>query len=195
MSVLIYCILPSIFSYIYSLLYCRMRGLSCLDQTRKTVFVKIGSCVIFCYMLMNMTIHKPEISCMIHLLLLELLSGIDIHIRKIPTELLAPAGVLSGILLFQTSGAALTIFSSILIGSVFYFFRNKIGIGSYDILLIFFLAVLLQSMALQLKFAAVFLILWGTAGLIIRALKKGRDLSIPLVPLITFSYYAVQTFL
>lgn len=179
----------------YSLLYCRMRGLPCPVQTRKIVFIKIGLCVFFNYLLTNMTIQKPEISCMIQLLLLEVLSGIDIHIRKIPTELLAAAGVLSGILFFHTSGAVLSVFSAILIGSVFYFFRKKIGIGSYDILLIFFLGVLLRSMVDQLKFAAVILILWGTAGMIVRILKKERDLSIPLVPLITFGYYAVQTFL
>ena len=195
MSILIFCILPSAISYIYSLLYCRLRGVSREDQRRKTEYLKIVLCVCFSYLLMIMTEKITEISCILHLLLLEVLSGIDIHVRRIPTELLAASWILSAVIAFHTHQSFLPLLSAVLIGIILCYFRRRVGIGLYDILLIVILSMTLRSLMVQLKFIAVILMLWGVSGLIIAALKKGKDLSIPLVPLITFSYYAVQTFL
>ncbi len=172
-----------------------MRGLFQRDRSRRIVFLKIGSCVFFDYLLMIMASPASEISCMINLTLLEVLSGIDIHIRRIPTELLTAAGLISAVSVFHSVQSVFPVFTAVLFCCVFFFFRKKIGMGTYDILLIFILGFTLQDTLLQLKFISVILILWGAAGLIIRVLKNRKDLSIPLVPLITFSFYAVQVFL
>lgn len=132
---------------------------------------------------------------MIRLLLLALLSGIDIFIRKIPTELLAAAAFFFVISAVHIPLDVFRFLSPVLIGFVFYLFRNRTGMGLYDILLFMLLAMTSWNMVTQLKFTAVFLILWGVSGLIIGKLKNRKDLTIPLVPLITFSYYAVQTIL
>lgn len=195
MSSWIFCVLPAIIAYIYVFVYCKTRNFPRRDHDLKVIYSKIGLCLCFDYLLMVMTAPIPEISYMLRMMLLEILSGIDIHIRKIPTEFLAAAGILSVIPSFRVSESVFAIFSAVLTGLCLYYFRKKIGIGSYDILLIVLLEAALPGMVMQLKFIALFLILWGIAGSIIGALKNRKDLSIPLVPLITFSYFAVQTIL
>ena len=163
MSFLFFCILPSVISYIYAASYCMLRDPDRWDRDRKSILVKAGLCLIFNNMMFFIVPKNQEISCMLQLALLEVLSGIDIYICRIPTELLAAAGVLSVMIITQTHRSVLFVLSAVLTGAAFNLFRKRIGIGSYDILLTVALGAAL--------------------------------LSIPLVPLITFSYYAIQNFL
>ena len=195
MSFLVYCIFPSVISYIYVRLYCILRNFHYGNIDRKNLWSKFLLCVLFDYLLIKTADLTLGFSYILRLVLLEILSGIDIHVRKIPTELLAAAGLISAIAVFRSAESSFPVLSAIVIGFVFFCFRKRIGIGLYDILLIVILGVTLQDPVLQLKFAALILILWGVFGLIIGVLKNRKDLSIPLVPLVTFSYYAVYSFL
>ena len=194
MSFLIFCIIPSITSYIYAVFYCKMRNVPLMDPGLKTIIKRLLFCLIFDYFLMFLTKHIPENSYIL-LLLLEILSGIDIFIHKIPTELLSAAGIFAVVRCIESPVSVFSLFSVLLIGLAFCVFQKKTGIGTYDILLIIILGVMLLYTALQVKFIAVLLILWGAAGVAAGVLKNRRDLSIPLVPLISFSYYAVQILL
>lgn len=194
MSFLVFCIIPLVISYIYVLVYGKTRRVSLRDRDRSVVFGKIVICLGFNFLLMNITHDFSENSCIL-VLLLEILSGIDIFILRIPTELLAAAALLSAGLMFRIPLSVVSFVGSILIGVVFGIFRKRIGLGSYDILLMVLLGTLLPGVAVLVKYIATILILWGILGSIAAVLKNKKDLMIPLVPLISFSYFAVQTFL
>ncbi len=194
MSFLVFCIIPLVISYIYVLVYGKTRRVSLRDRDRSVVFGKIVICLGFNSLLMNITHDFPENSC-IFVLLLEILSGLDIFILRIPTELLAAAALLSAGLMFRIPLSVVSFVGSILIGVFFGIFRKRIGLGSYDILLMVLLGTMLPGVVVQVKYVAVILILWGILGAIAGVLKNKKDLMIPLVPLITFSYFAVQPFL
>ena len=76
---------------------------------------------------------------------------------------------------------------SVIIGSVLYCFRRKIGIASYDILLFIMFGIFVYPLENQFKYAACFLMLWGFAGVITAAADK-NERSVPLAPLILLSY-------
>ena len=194
MSFLVFCIIPLVISYIYVLVYGKTRRVSVRDLDRSVVFGKIVICLGFNFLLMKITHDFPESSCILTLLL-EILSGIDIFILRIPTELLAAAALLSAGLMFRIPLSVVAFVGSILIGIVFWSIREWIGLGAYDILLMVLLGTMLPGVAVLVKYIAVILILWGVMGSIAGVLKNKKDLMIPLVPLITFSYFAVQTFL
>ena len=194
MSFLVFCLIPLVISCIYVLVYDTTRRVSLRDLDRSVVFGKIVICLGFYFLLMNITHDLPESSCIL-VLLLEILSGIDIFILRIPTELLAAAALLSAGLMFRIPLSVVAFVGSILIGVVFWIFRERIGLGSYDILLMVLLGTMLPGVAVLVKYIAVILILWGGMGSIAGVLKNKKDLMIPLVPLITFSFFAVQTFL
>lgn len=194
MSFLVFCIIPLVISCIYVLVYDKTRRVSLRDLDRSVVFGKIVICLGYNFLLMKITHDFPESSCILALLL-EILSGIDIFILRIPTELLAAAALLSAGLMFCIPLSVVAFVGSILIGVVFWIFRERIGLGSYDILLMVLLGTMLPGVVMLVKYIAVILILWGVMGSIPGVLKNKKDLMIPLVPLITFSYFAVQTFL
>ena len=194
MSFFVFCMIPLAISYMYAHVYCKTRKVSLMDRDRKIIFGKALICLGLNFCLMNMTEKLQKNSCML-LLLLEILSGIDIFILRIPTELLVAAALISGCLMFRIPLPVFPFVTSIFIGAVFRIFRDRIGIGSYDILLMVLLGAMLPDVVTQVKYIAVILILWGILGIAVRALKSKRDIMIPLVPLITFSYYAVRTLL
>ena len=194
MSFFVFCMIPLAISYMYAHVYCETRKVSLMESDRKIIFGKALICLGLNFLLMNITGKFQKNSCML-LLLLEILSGIDIFILRIPTELLVAAALISGCLMFRIPLPVFPFVTSIFIGAVFRIFRDRIGIGSYDILLMVLLGAMLPDVVTQVKYIAVILILWGILGIAVRALKSKRDIMIPLVPLITFSYYAVRTLL
>ena len=194
MSFLIFCIIPLVISYIYVIAYCKTRKVPLRDRDRSVIFGKIVICLGFNFLLMKIARSFPGNSCIL-VTLLEVLSGIDIFILRIPTELLAAAALLSAGLMFRIPLSVVAFVGSILIGIVFWSIREWIGLGAYDILLMVLLGTMLPGVAVLVKYIAVILILWGVMGSIAGVLKNKKDLMIPLVPLITFSFFAVQTFL
>ena len=121
-------------------------------------------------------------------LLLTALADIDILIRKIPTELLAFVCVYSVSRLFPFGLRSLPLFlSPLAAGAALFLTRPKTRIGIYDILLVLFLSLCMESVSGQLKFFALFLILWGLIGLA-GALNKKRGELIPLAPVIIIAW-------
>ena len=122
------------------------------------------------------------------LFLIMLISDVDILIKKIPTELLV---LLTAGFLFikipeikQLPVPAVVLLS----GIVLYCFRKKIGIAVYDILLFVFLGIFVYPSSAQIKYAAIFLILWGAAGTVMKLLDNNAE-KLPLSPFIFLSYF------
>jgi len=186
-------ILP-IIAYMYVLLYVRIRKISgnqLLSGTapvmKFTVIAAIGLIIRELYAV------SPGVLPFLFYAVLALLSGIDILIRKIPTELLAVFCVLFVLVIGDSQDHLSHAACAALICSVLLVLRKHIGIALYDIIILFPLLTLSGSTIRQLKFISLFLILWGCAGIILRKTQKQEEpVTVPLVPVAVLCCFLLQ---
>ena len=193
---MIYGITTLIIACIYCALYCKTRRFcSPFYGKRNACFVRL--CVAFglncvVYSLCETT---PENSRSWLIFLVNVLACIDIFILKIPTEVLPVCSVLVVYQLIEMQQPLFLSASALLFGGVFLLLRKKIGISLYDIWLITLLMMTVSTFGMQIRFTALFLILWGVIGCGLRIKNKRNLISIPLVPEILLSYLFVIRFI
>ena len=133
--------------------------------------------------------------CLIFWEIAAVLSGIDILIRKIPTELLAVYYLTFLLILLRYPFGISLIAAAVLFAFVFFVIRGRIGIALYDIFALIPLLVFSGSVIGQIKYIAVFLIGWGLFGLILHCVKKKEGpLTVPLVPIEVISFLLLRYF-
>lgn len=116
----------------------------------------------------------------------------DLLICRIPTEFLVFLYA-SILLLVITNTDWKHVLLSLVIWSVWWFVRRKRIIADHDIWMILPLMIYLNEIKKALLFHALFLILWGVAGLILHYFcGKKLDTKIPLVPLMVISFLLMQ---
>ncbi len=189
MLIIFVCLLTAIISCRYASFYAKTRMTSFRGPDS---FVKTPIVVLVCA-LYNLAVGAAAGRGLSYrelfvLFLMMLLADIDILIKKIPTELLV---ALAAAICFvkipeieELPDSAAVIF----IGVVFYIFRRKIGIALYDILLFLLLGIFVYPIDSQIKYTAVFLILWGISGVLVRSFRK-QEKTVPLAPCIILSYF------
>ena len=150
-------------------------------KTDRAFLVKLGGCFLFALLCAMTAAGKLGTALMI---LIFLIADIDILIGKIPTELLAALVVLILVSRIPSIGLIVVI---VLVCAAVWFFREKIGVAPYDILLFGALGMLVPDAASFIRYTAVSLILWGIGGLILRAWTKGKARTIPLAPVFTLA--------
>lgn len=174
----------------YVVLYGKTRNIRIGGTTdRRKNIARYATCIVFNLVTAYLAPGDADAIFSVFLFLMMLLADTDILIKKIPTELM----ILLALGLFTVHvwkiktlpGPAAIV--SIIIGSVLYCFRWKIGIASYDILLFVMFGIFVYPLENQLKYAACFLMFWGFAGVITAAADK-NERSVPLAPLILLSY-------
>ena len=116
----------------------------------------------------------------------------DLLICRIPTEFL----VLFCISILPKLSADMNwmyLLTCFVLWSFWWFVRRKRIIADHDILMILPLILYLNEIKKALLFHALFLILWGGAGLILHYFfRKKPDTKIPLVPLMVISFLLMQ---
>ena len=126
-------------------------------KTDRAFLVKLGGCFLFALLCAMPAAGKLRAALMI---LIFVIADIDILIGKIPTELLALLLVLTLASRIPSVGQIIVI---ILVCAAVWFFREKIGIAPYDILLFGALGMLVPDAVSFIRYAAVSLILWVSA--------------------------------
>ena len=176
-------------AYSYIKFYERTRkySLEKPDPFRKAVLCAVACfcCNVILGAAAGNNLQVPEL---LILFLIMLISDVDILINKIPTELIILLILGFGFIripeIKQLPDPAVVL----LAGIGLYCFRKKIGIAVYDILLFVFLGIFVYPSSVQIKYASIFLILWGTAGSAMKFLEKNAK-KIPLSPFIFLSYF------
>ena len=189
-----YALLTLIMSLLYFPIYIRTRKAEELKKIcRNNLPVKLLLCFVFSLLisfgLLSSSQNRYEI---IFAFALMIILDYDILICRIPTEFL--------VLLYASVLAKLladTDWMYVLICLVLWSFwcvvRRRRIIADHDILMILPLILYLNEIKKALLFHALFLILWGSAGLILHYFYgKNPDTKIPLAPIMISSFLVMQ---
>lgn len=186
-----------IISLLYLPIYIRTRNEDDLKNTvKRKLPIKLVLCFGFGLLIgADFMADMPEIPKILAAFSLMLITNYDLLLCRIPSEflLLFYAAAIAEVI--QHITIAHGIFC-IVIWAVWWIFRQKKIIADYDLWMILPLMIFLNEKKKALLFNALFLILWGIAGLILRKLfRKKPETKIPLVPLMVLAYLLMRRFL
>lgn len=191
--IFLYGFLALIISLLYLPLYIRTRKAEELKTgCRKYFPVKLLLCYGF-NILVSLLIADPvSWPDLLFAFALMMILDFDLLICRIPTEFL----VLFCISILPKLSAdtdRMYVLICLVLWSVWWFVKRKRIIADHDIWMILPLILYLNETKKALLFHALFLIIWGGAGLILRYFcGKKPDTKIPLVPLMVISFLLMQ---
>ncbi len=178
-------IIIAVIAYRYIEFYAKSRRIS-FSEHKNALTVVVG-CAVYNFIAAAAAGTELSYRELFIVFLMLLIADIDILIKKIPVELLTAysAGICCVKLpeIKELPNEAAILF----IGICFYIFRKKIGIALFDIYLFLISGFFVYPVFSQIKYAALFLIFWGTSALIIWLLQKNEK-TVPLAPCIVLSY-------
>lgn len=189
----LYGFLALIISLSYLPLYIRTRKAEELKTSCRENFpVKLFLCCgfnIVVVLLLTEPVSRPDL---LFVFALMMILDFDLLICRIPTEFL----VLFCISILPRPSVDtgwIYVFFCLVLWSFWWVVRRKGIIADHDILMILPLILYLNEIKKALLFHALFLILWGGAGLILHYFfRKKPDTKIPLVPLMVISFLLMQ---
>lgn len=194
MDFVFFVFLLPIISYIYTVFYVRCRKISERPlRGDSALFFKFAVISAVGLVIRELYSDSPGLLSFVFYMVFALLSGTDILIRKIPTELLAVFCIVSLLLIMHTPGLLPQVLSGAVICCVLFLVRARIGISPYDVIILFPLLIRSGSIGIQLKFISLFLIIWGCAALILqKTQKKEEPVTVPLVPVAALCCFLLQ---
>ena len=191
--IFLYGILALIISLSYLPLYIRTRKAEELKTSCRKYFpAKLLLCYVFNILVSLLLTEPVRWQDLLFAFALMMILDFDLLICRIPTEFLALlyASILP--LVITNTDWKYVLFSLVL-WSAWRVVRRKKIIADHDIWMILPLMLYLNEIKKALLFHALFLILWGGAGLILHYFfRKKPDTKIPLVPLMVISFLLMQ---
>ena len=189
----LYGLLALIISLSYLPLYIRTRKAEGLKTSFRENFpVKLLLCCGFSIPVSLLLTEPVSRTDLLFAFALMMILDFDLLICRIPTEFL----VLFCISILPKLSADtdwIYVLLCLVLWSFWWAFRRKRIIADHDILMILPLILYLNEIKKALLFHALFLILWGGAGLILYYFfRKRPDTKIPLVPLMVISFLLMQ---
>ena len=192
-------------SFVYISFYNHTRKTQFLvGKTFKELWKQMILCFLFNFMLFTLGAlsNEQRIDKKLIVYLFCVIGDVDIFIRKIPTEFLLIDFALSVYYLIPIENVYLKI-ACILINSVWFFIKDRLGIGLHDIFLILIQSLLFQDIRNLLYFDAFILILWGISGVLLKSIYRksgsgrpsceGKEKArIPLAPVIITAFMLSQ---
>lgn len=192
--IFLYSLSALLFSLLYLPVYIRTRRAEDLkDAWKENRAVKLLLCCVFNCLISAVTIAEPRgLPELIFVFVLMLIVDFDLLICRIPTEFLTLLymSILPGIV---TNGNWVYVLISLVLWSFWWIVQRKGLIAVYDVWMILPFTLCLNETKKALLFYALFLILWGSIGLILRYFcGKGPRTKISLVPLMVLSFLVMQ---
>lgn len=183
-----------VMSLLYLPVYIRTRRADELKNTcRENLQVKLLMCCVFnimiSFVLLPFSRFRPE---MIFAFALMIITDLDILICRIPTEFLVLlyASLLPEVI---TNADWKYVIFCLVLWAFWWAAGKKRIITDQDIRMILPLVLYLNEIKKALLFTALFLILWGCTGLVLRYIcGKSPYTKIPLVPLMVISFLLMQ---
>ncbi len=194
--VLLYSLSALIVSLLYLPIYIRTRRDKELKKVWKdNLAVKLLLCCAFnCLNNVVLIAGESALPELIFAFALMLIADFDLLACRIPTEFLTILylSILPGII---THGNWAFVLSTLVLWSFWWIVQRKGLIAVYDVWTILPLALHLNETKKALLFYALFLVLWGVFGLMLRYLcKKETPTKIPLAPLMALSFLVMRLF-
>lgn len=181
-----------IISFLYIFLYAYIRQADyLLDRANILQIKKICLCLAV-NLLILFQWQQQNKRLLTYLLLV--IADIDILIQRIPTELLILLVILE-IKDIYINNSRVEVFLCLITAFSWFFLYKKTGFALYDVYLIVILSAGMAGLRNVLIFYAFILILSGTAGLLLKSIRKSPAVKIPLSPLIIAAAMLADLFL
>ena len=190
--ILFHSLIPLILTLLYIPFYKSTRNYCCEYKDIITGKKIIGCLFINIFFRILDYAYTSSLAADPFLLLLEVISGTDLFIRRIPTEFMILL-FLNVCLQIRMNPLTSSILPCIIISGIWLLIRKKIGIGLYDALLICILTFPLGGWRGPLLLTSITLILWGAAGVFCGyILQKDPKTKIPMAPVVITAFFLTR---